>query len=238
MSMAVLLIAAVVVAAAAFVQGTIGVGFAMIVVPVLALLAPETLPVCVLILMIPLNVYVVWREHGALDWHGTGWITAGRIVGTFFGLAVLLTLAPHHLGLLVGAATLLAAAVTLSRPAFAPSSRAFLTAGLVTGVTETATGIGGPPLALVYQHQPGPVIRATIAMCFLIGQVVSLGVLLAAGRMSFGQLSSAVLLVPAVIVGALASHLVHQRVEGEMLRFAMLAFALVSGVILVLHSLT
>jgi hypothetical protein len=41
-----------------------------------------------------------------------------------------------------------------------------------------------------------------------------------------------------VIVGALASHLVHQRVEGEMLRFAMMAFALVSGVILVLHSLT
>ena len=40
---------------------------------------------------------------------------------------------------------------------------AFLAAGLITGITETATGIGGPPLALTLQHRPVSEMRATIA---------------------------------------------------------------------------
>ena len=28
-------------------------------------------------------------------------------------------------------------------------------AGLVSGLTGTSAGIGGPPLALLYQHHPG-----------------------------------------------------------------------------------
>jgi hypothetical protein len=43
-----------------------------------------------------------------------------------------------------------------------------------TGVTEAATGIGGPPLALVYQHQPMAVMRFTAALCFLVGEAVLL----------------------------------------------------------------
>jgi hypothetical protein len=46
----------------------------------------------------------------------------------------------------------------------------YVVAGIVTGLTETSTGIGGPPLALLYQHQPPPVLRSTIAFCFLIGE--------------------------------------------------------------------
>src|SRR5437899_2637965 len=43
---------------AAFVQGATGVGFALIVAPVIGILRPELLPVCVLVLMLPLNFYV------------------------------------------------------------------------------------------------------------------------------------------------------------------------------------
>ena len=77
---------------AAFIQGTTGVGFALIVAPVLAFLAPDLVPVCLLVLMIPLNVYVAWRERAALDRSGAGWITAGRFLGTFGGLWVLAVL--------------------------------------------------------------------------------------------------------------------------------------------------
>ena len=38
---------------AAFVQGATGVGFALIVAPVIGILRPELLPVCVLVLMLP-----------------------------------------------------------------------------------------------------------------------------------------------------------------------------------------
>ena len=114
---------------AAFIQGTTGVGFALIVAPVLAFLAPDLVPVCLLVLMIPLNVYVAWRERAALDRSGAGWITAGRFLGTFGGLWVLAVLTSKQLNILIGAATILAAIMTLIAPS-SPGRRAYVAAGV------------------------------------------------------------------------------------------------------------
>jgi uncharacterized membrane protein YfcA len=217
---------------AAFVQGITGVGFALIVAPILAFLAPDLLPVCLLALMIPLNVYIAWRERAALDRSGAGWITAGRFLGTFGGLWVLAALTSSQLGVLIGAATILAAVVTLRAPSFTPGHRAFVAAGLITGVMETATGIGGPPLALVYQHQAAARLRSTIAFCFLVGELMSLALLAMAGRVSASQVGAAITLAPALAVGAVLSRLVHDRVGGRQLRAFVLLFAIVSGVVL------
>ena len=132
--------------------------------------------------MIPLNGYVAWRERHALDGVGITWISLGRFVGTFGGLGVLFLVTEQQLGLLIGISTVLAVLMTLLAPSFEPAKGAFLTVGLVTGVTETSTGVGGPPLALVYQHRPAPVLRSTVAACFLIGEVISLGVLAISGK--------------------------------------------------------
>ncbi|HSN20436.1 MAG TPA: sulfite exporter TauE/SafE family protein [Usitatibacter sp.] len=220
---------------AAFVQGTTGVGFALILAPVLAIVAPQLVPVCLLALMIPLNVYVAWRERRALDWRGAGWITAARFVGTFGGLWILAVLSAKGLALVIGAATVLASIATLVAPSFEPGPRSFLVAGLVTGVSETATGIGGPPLALVYQHRPAPTLRSTIAFCFLAGEVVSLALLALAGRAGTEQFLSALLLAPALGIGALASRAAHHRVGGRHLRMFVLVFAIVSGAALLVR---
>jgi len=59
-----------------------------------ALLAPDLVPVSLLMLMIPLNVYVAWREWETLDRSGVTWTTVGRFLGTFGGLR-LLTILTH-----------------------------------------------------------------------------------------------------------------------------------------------
>jgi len=220
------------VAVAAFVQGTTGVGFALIVAPIVGLVAPALLPVCLLVLMLPLNVYVAWRERAALDRSGARWITLGRFVGTFGGLWILAALPASALNLLIGAATILAAAATLVLPAFRAGRHSFIAAGLVTGVTETATGIGGPPLALVYQHHAAAVLRSTIAFCFLVGELISLALLAVAGRTSATQFEVALLLVPPLALGALLSRYVHHRLDGRVLRAFVLGFAIVSGAVL------
>ncbi|MGH8796582.1 MAG: sulfite exporter TauE/SafE family protein [Caldimonas sp.] len=220
-----------------FVQGATGVGFALITAPVIGLLLPALLPVCVLVLMLPLNVYVVWRERAALDRSGAKWITAGRIVGTAGGLWVLVALSASHLAIVVGLATIAAVLATVLAPAFTPGRQAFIASGLVTGITETATGIGGPPLALVYQHQPVAMMRSTVALCFLIGELVSLATLLAAGRVGSQQLLAAAQLLPALGLGALLSHAVHHRVNARFLRAFVLVFALASGVVLLVRAL-
>ncbi len=221
---------------AAFVQGTTGVGFALIVAPILAMLAPGLLPVCLLVLMIPLNVYVAWRERAALDRSGAGWTTLGRFLGTFGGLWILSALSASHLNILIGAATVLAAMATLLAPSFNPGPKAYATAGLITGITETATGIGGPPLALVYQHQPAATLRSTIAFCFLVGELISLIFLGIAGRATTSHFVDAALLLPALIAGAMLSRLVHHRVGGRFLRTFVLVFAMASGVVLLFRN--
>jgi uncharacterized protein len=222
---------------AAFVQGATGLGFALICGPVIGMTQPRLLPVFLLIQMIPLNGYVTWRERHALDLPGTTWISLGRFAGTFGGLGVLFIVTERQLSLLIGISTVLAVLMTLLAPSFEPGKGAFLTAGLVTGVTETSTGVGGPPLALVYQHRPAPVLRSTVGACFLIGEVISLAILAMSDKITPDQVRLAFLLLPAVIVGALLSRLVHHRLDGALMRHLVLGFAAVSGVVVTVQAL-
>jgi uncharacterized membrane protein YfcA len=222
---------------AAFVQGSTGLGFALICGPVIAMTQPRLLPVFLLIQMIPLNGYVAWRERHALNVRGISWISLGRFVGTFGGVWLLHLVSERQVGLLLGVSTVLAVVLSLLAPSFEPGKGAFATAGLVTGVTETSTGVGGPPLALVFQYRPAPVLRATVAACFLIGEVVSLAVLAISGEITADQVRVALLLLPAVLVGAILSRFVHHRLEGAVVRYVVLGFALVSGVVVTVQAL-
>lgn len=234
MSTETLAVLAVTVALAAFVQGSSGLGFALIVAPVAGILDPGLLPVFVLASMIPLNMYVAWRERASLDLRGAGWITVARLAATPGGLALLWLIPDRSLGLFVGIATVLAAVVSLATPSFAPGRAAYVGAGAVTGLTETATGVGGPPLALVYQHRPPAELRSTVAACFLVGEVASLVLLFATGEGNPADLGWAAALLPALAAGAWLSRLVHHRLDARRMRLFVLVFALVSGLVLML----
>ncbi|MGW5422725.1 sulfite exporter TauE/SafE family protein [Streptomyces sp. NPDC003943] len=234
MSVTTLAVLALTVTVASFVQGSSGLGFALIVAPVAGLLTPGLLPVFVLAAMIPLNMYVAWRERASIDLRGAGWITAARLAATPGGLALLWLIPDRSLGLFVGIATVLAAVVSLAAPAFSPGRAAYLGAGAITGLTETATGVGGPPLALVYQHRPPAELRSTVAVCFLVGELASLALLFATGKGQPADLGWALALLPAIAVGAWASRLVRHRLNAARMRLFVLGFATVSGLVLML----
>ena len=235
MSFELVSILAVVTFLSAFVQGSLGIGFALIVAPVVGMLKPELLPVTLLLLMLPLNLHVAVREREHVDWPGATWITVGRLAGTFAGLWLLAALSLDQLDLAVGVFTVVAAGAALVAPPFTPNRPSALAVGLFTGITETATGIGGPPLALLYQHAKAPVLRATVALCFLVGEVMSLMVLAISGRLGSEQLLAALYLAPAVLLGSSVSRLAHHRIAGRGLRLAVLSFAIVSGLILIVR---
>ena len=216
--------------AGAFIQGASGMGFALIVVPVLALVHPQAIPGALLFLMLPLNAYVAWRERSAIDREGSVWITVGRFAGTFAGLGILLVLSTYWLNQFVGISTLLAVLASVLAPRFTPGKKAFVATGLVTGITETATGIGGPPLALAYQHAPVATLRSTVALCFLVGEVISLIVLAVSGALAWSHLSYALLCLPALLLGMALSHLIHHKLDQRRLRMGVLLFATVSGI--------
>lgn len=223
------------VAVAACVQGSIGIGFALIVAPVMAFSRPDLLPVSLLLLMLPLNLFTFLREHHAVDWKGGGWITLGRLFGTLTGAGVLVIASSHAINLLVGASTVVVAVFTMLAPAFSPSWTALAAVGVFTGVSETATGIGGPPLALAYQHHRPDVLRSTVAGCFLLGELVSLGVLATIGRVGWQQARWAALLLPFLVIGGLVSSWVRHGVNAKLLRGLVLAFAVISGAALMVR---
>ena len=69
-------------------------------------------------------------------------------------------------------------------------------AGFIGGITGTATSIGGPPFALLYQHRPAQQIRTTMAVYFLIGAALSLVGLVIAGDLTGAQLQGRARAVP------------------------------------------
>ncbi|WP_022918632.1 sulfite exporter TauE/SafE family protein [Ruania albidiflava] len=236
MSLAAFVLLGVTVLVAAFVQGSAGMGFAMMAAPIVSLVDPALIPVLLLVLMIPLNSYVAWRERNELDWRGVRWISVGRFAGTFLGLWILLVVSLYQLSLLIGISTVLAAVVALLAPAFQPNRTSLAAVGLVTGITETSTGVAGPPLALAYQHQSGPTLRATVAACFLVGELISLAVLGLGGQIDGGALLAALALLPFLVLGSFASRFTHHRLDGPLLRYLVLAFAIVSGVVVIIQA--
>lgn len=221
---------------ASFVQGSTGLGFAMVCAPVVSIIDPTLIPVMLLVLMIPLNFYIGWRERGALDWHGTKWVSVGRFAGTFVGLWILLIVNLHQLALLIGISTIVAALAALLIPAFDPNRPGLAVVGVITGITETSTGVGGPPLALAYQHKPGNVLRSTVAACFLIGEVISLVVLAVGGKIEGRALLLSLALLPFLAIGSFGSKFTHHRLEGPVLRYTVLLFAIASGTAVILQA--
>lgn len=236
MSLTVFLLLGLTVLVAAFVQGSAGMGFAMLAAPVVSLVDPTLIPVLLLVLMIPLNAYVGWRERADLDWRGVRWISVGRFAGTFVGVWILVLVSVSQLSLLIGLSTVLAAVVALLAPSFVPNRPGFAVVGLITGITETSTGVGGPPLALAYQHTSGPTLRSTVAVCFGVGEVISLAVLGLGGHIDGATLVAAAGFLPFLVLGSFLSRFTHRRMDGPVLRYAVLAFALVSGVLVIIQA--
>ena len=70
----------------AVVQGEVGYGLALVVVPVLALVQPEALPAVVLFLAMPTAGFMVAREWRFADARGLVWILSGRLAGALGAL--------------------------------------------------------------------------------------------------------------------------------------------------------
>jgi uncharacterized membrane protein YfcA len=221
----------------ASVQGSIGFGMNLVVVPVLALVEPEALPAVAVLLGLPLSVTMFRHEPHAVDRSGLGWILVGRVPGTALGAWIVTAVSALTLSAIVGVAVLAAVAMSVLGTTIEVRARSCLSAGVASGVMNTAAGIGGPPLALLYQHHEGPVVRSTLAASFFVGTLLSTVTLAATGSMSWTHVGFGAALAPAAVIGAVASRLVRHRVDAGWLRPAVLGFAALSAVVTIVNSI-
>ncbi|MEE2769398.1 MAG: sulfite exporter TauE/SafE family protein [Actinomycetota bacterium] len=187
------------------IQGVAGFGANLFAVPILALINPEFVPGPVLMVNPLLSALLTWRERGHADRQGLRWSLVGRMPGIAIGVLALGAVTEERLGVLFGVLLLLAVALRLVgiKPPRTPGTLA--SAGCLSGFMGTTVGVGGPPIALLYQDVPGPLLRATMSPYFLVGTVVSVTALAASGHFGVDDLVVGAFLVPAVLLGVATS---------------------------------
>jgi uncharacterized membrane protein YfcA len=226
-----------VVALGACIQSAVGFGLGLLAAPVLAYVDTDLVPGPLLFVMVPLTVLVARRERGSLDFRGIRWAIAGRIPGTIAGSLAVAMLPEGPLAVFFAVLVLAAVALSVSGWHLRPTTRTLVTAGAASGFMGTATSIGGPPMALVYQRSTGPQLRATLAAYFVVGAAFSLLTLALVGEFGGDEVRLGLVLLPGMLAGYLLSGLAATVLDRGHTRTAVLAFATLSSLVLLAREL-
>lgn len=222
---------------AAALQGSIGFGLGLVAAPVIALVDPSLLPALVVMLATLVTLLVVLRERADLDVRGAAWALSGRIPGSVLGAWLVVALPARALAWLVAGSVLVGVGSAFLGWRPPPRRRNLALAGAFSGVMGTATSIGGAPMAIVWQGQPPARLRGTMSAFFLVGSLVSVALLVAAGTVTPTVLVAVLGLSPAVVAGFLLSRWVNRLLDAARLRLVALTASAGGAVVLIVQLL-
>lgn len=223
-------VALTIVSVGACAQGALGFGLGLLAAPVLALLDDDLVPGPLLIVALVLTVLVARRERGRLDVRTVGWAVVGRVPGSVVGAIAVVTLPADALVVVFAVLVLTGVALSIVGWDIRPTPLTLFAAGATSGAMGSVTSIGGPPMALVFQHRSGPELRATLALFFVFGSALSILLLALAGEIGTDDLGWAAVLLPAMLVGYQTSRLVGHHLDRGIMRPAVLAFSAAASV--------
>ena len=220
-------LAAVAAFAGAAVQSASGLGFALVLSPVLfAVLEPAEAVTAVLLLGAALCALVLVESRGVAT-HGLARLLVPALPGLGLGVVVLAALSKEPLQVGVGVAVVVAAGWQLRHPA--PIRYPAWVAGLLSGALTTSISVSGPPIVLWLEaRRVSPEeFRATLAGSFLALNLAG-GVVLVAAEGS-GALDAAAVgaLLGLVAVGYAVGAVAFRRIDRE--RFFTLVLVLVAA---------
>ncbi|POM22919.1 Sulfite exporter TauE/SafE [Actinomadura rubteroloni] len=221
----------------AIVQSSVGLGVGLVATPVVTLAFPDLMPGAILVAATVLPLATLAREVRHADLRGLRWAFAGRAAGTPLGVWVVASVPGRALEAMIGGVVLAALAATLWTASVPRNPGTLGAAGLVAGATGTASGIGGPPIALLYQRDSGPRVRATLAVFFTVGAFVSLLTLGAVGQLPARQVTAGLALTPFVLAGFAVAGPVRRFLDAGRMRVAVLVVVGTSAVTLIVRSL-
>jgi uncharacterized protein len=222
-------VAATAVSVGSVVQGAVGFGLNLLAAPFVALVVPEALPATMVLVALPLAVSTLRREHHAVEWRPLRWMLVGAVPGTLIGLAIVGAVDATQLAVVVGTVTLAGVALSVVSPPIPVTAGSSLVAGFFSNVFGTASSVGGPPVALLFQHREGPVARSTLGGFFATSAVMSLVGYVATATITWDQVVFAATLAPFMIAGLWGSRHLHPFVDAGWLRPAVLTLSAIAG---------
>lgn len=197
-----MVLVAIIIVMGCIIQSGLGMGFGLMVAPLLALIDEQLVPAPTLILGLFTALWGAVADRQQIRWNEVLLAGAGRAAGMLAGLWLIFWLSGAGGFSLLFGIMVLGAVVLSAAGRGLPFNPVSLTAmGLVSGTMGTITSVGAAPLALVYQGRDPLESRATLAAFFALGCVVSLAGLFGTGLAGARDAALAVAMVPPMVFG-------------------------------------
>lgn len=213
----------------AFVQSTIGFGLAIVAAPLLILLSPDYVPAPIVIVALFISLFNTLKNRENIQLGRLKSALIARVPGSVIGGVILMNISASLLSLWLGIAVLLSLVVSLLPYKLEPTPNRMAVAGFLSGFMGTTSSIGGPPMAILLQHQEAAAFRGNLSAFFLFSSAISLIVQLFAGYLTLKHVLISLPLLPAAWLGYRAALLCIPYVSKEKIRIAALILCLVSG---------
>ena len=161
-----ILLANLAILAGACLQGVAGYGIGTLAAPLLFLISPVLVPGPLILNATLLTVLMLVRNRAALQVREVRFAIAGGVLGTVLAGLTLLAVSTRGFELIFGLLILAGVALSIGGLKPALNARNSVLAGAASTYMGTITAVGGPPIALIYQNQRGPLVRASTALAF------------------------------------------------------------------------
>lgn len=219
------------------IQGSVGFGLNLFAAPLLVLIDPTLVPGPAIVASGFLNLLVIRRERAPHVWRQMRWPIVCQVPGALAGALAVALIATDDITVFFSLLILVAVGLSISGLHPARTPRNLGIAGTVSGFMGTAVGIGGPPIALLFQRASGPEIRASLSRYFAAANVISLTMLAVVGHLGLDDIRAGLVLVPAVLAGYLASSALLGRIDARSVRVAVLGLSAGSAVVALVRAL-
>ncbi|MEH6650778.1 MAG: sulfite exporter TauE/SafE family protein [Motiliproteus sp.] len=232
-----LALACFIIAIGSMAQTAIGFGLGLIAVPFLVLIDPQMVPAPIIMIAFVQLLISAWVHRQSIQWPALWVATISRIPGTALAVWLMSVTGIEGIKIFIGSAVLITVALSLFKISAEPNNRNHIIAGFFSGFSGTATSIGGPPMALLYQNQPADLVRANLSAYFSIGSLISLAGMAAGGFVTVQSGIYFAYFLPAALIGVWLGLKLRHHLKPTFMRPAILILCSVSASALLIQTL-
>ena len=222
----------------AITQSAIGIGFG-IPAGILVLLEPSMVPSCIILMgsfLALSNAMLSYKDIIKVD---LIYSYSGRVIGSILAMPLIfLTLGTDYYLIIFGVLLLIATYLSAKKWDIVATKKNITIAGTASGLMGTLTGIGGPPMAIVYQNSSAPKVVATLNMFFGIGALFSVLLFVYFDLINLPEVMKSIYLVPGLVVG---TYIGRRRIVREFvnrnLKNLIIAVCFISAFVIILDAI-